>query len=388
MRVGIVCPYGWSVPGGVQAHVQDLAVALRRLGHDVSVIAPADEDDPLPPYVVPAGRAVPVRYNGSVARLTFGLVSNTRVRRWLREGAFDVLHVHEPIVPSLSLLACYAADGPMVATFHAALPRSRWYRLMVPTLAPAVEKIRARIAVSDAARETIVRFLGGDAVLIPNGVDVAAFRDAVPLDGWPQPGGTLGFLGRFDEPRKGFEVLRDAFVALAEERPGLRLLVAGPGDVAEAVDAFPASVRDRLTFLGRVSDQDKARFLRSVDVYVAPNTGQESFGVILLEAAAAGAPIVASDIEAFRRVLDGGAAGELFRTGDAEDLRRAVSRMLDDRAHRDRLAARAGAMVCRYDWPAIAAGVVEVYETVTAGRSAGVAEHVPQAGEPEVSELP
>ena len=181
VRIGIVCPYTWDVPGGVQAHIRDLAEELIREGHEVSVLASADDDEPLPSYVVPAGRAVPVRYNGSVARLTFGPISNARVRRWLRDGEFDVLHVHEPAAPSLSLLACYAADGPIVATFHAANPRSRVLRVMSPTLQPALEKIRARIAVSEAARRTLVEHFGGDAVVIPNGVDVAAFRGATPL---------------------------------------------------------------------------------------------------------------------------------------------------------------------------------------------------------------
>src|SRR5947209_7635143 len=181
MRVGIVCPYTWHVPGGVQAHIRDLAEELIRLGHEVSVLASADDDEPLPPYVEAAGSAVPVRFNGSVARLTFGPISNARVRRWIRESGFDVLHVHEPAAPSLSLLACYAADGPIVATFHAANPRSRGLRVASGMFGPALEKIRARIAVSPAARRTVVEHLGGDAVVIPNGVDVAAFRHASPL---------------------------------------------------------------------------------------------------------------------------------------------------------------------------------------------------------------
>jgi phosphatidyl-myo-inositol alpha-mannosyltransferase len=389
MRIGIVCPYAWEVPGGVKAHVRDLAEALLGLGHEVSVIAPADDDEPVPPYVVPAGRAVPVRYNGSVARLTFGLVSNTRVRRWLRDGKFDVLHVHEPVVPSLSLLACYAADGPMVATFHAALPRSRWFRIAMPAALPAVEKIRARIAVSPAARETIVRFLGGDAVLIPNGVDVAGFHDATPLPGWPGPGGAIGFLGRFNEPRKGFDVLTDAFADLARQRPAIRLLVAGPGDADDARREIPAELQDRVTFLGQVSDEDKARFFHSIDAYVAANTGQESFGVILLEAAAAGTPIVASDLGAFRRVLDDGLAGELFPVGAPAGLAAAVGRVLDDADRRTRLVAAGRRVAGRYDWSSIAAHVVDVYETVTAGERAGVAEHEPaEAGEVgEVGEI-
>src|SRR5712692_10042560 len=146
MRVGIVCPYTWDVPGGAQEHVRDLAEALIDLGHQVSVISPADDDAPLPGYVVPAGRAVPVPYNGSVARLAFGFLSVSRVRRWVREGGFDLLHVHEPMAPSLSLLACWVASGPIVATFHTAMLRSRVLHAAHPVLQSALEKISARIA--------------------------------------------------------------------------------------------------------------------------------------------------------------------------------------------------------------------------------------------------
>ncbi|MGO4752358.1 glycosyltransferase family 4 protein, partial [Streptomyces sp. 2MCAF27] len=178
MRIGIVCPYSWDVPGGVQFHIRDLAEHLIRLGHGVSVLAPADDDTPLPPYVVSAGRAVPVPYNGSVARLNFGFLSAARVRRWLHDGAFDVIHIHEPASPSLGLLACWAAQGPIVATFHTSNPRSRAMIAAYPILQPALEKISARIAVSEYARRTLVEHLGGDAVVIPNGVDVRFFADA------------------------------------------------------------------------------------------------------------------------------------------------------------------------------------------------------------------
>ena len=266
MRIGIVCPYSWDVPGGVQAHVRDLAEALMALDHKVSVLAPGDEDEALAPYVVPAGRAVPVPYNGSVARLSFGPLAAARVRRWLRDGDFDVLHVHEPTTPSLSLLACWAADGPIVATFHTSTTRSRVMAAAYSALQPALEKISARIAVSEAARRTLVEHLGGDAVLIPNGVSISAFAGAEPLPGWPGEGGALGFLGRYNEPRKGFALVRDAFVRLAAERPGLRLLVAGPGDPDEAIRAVPSHLRHRIHVLGLISDQDKSRMLRSVDV--------------------------------------------------------------------------------------------------------------------------
>ncbi|HEY8471919.1 MAG TPA: glycosyltransferase family 4 protein [Natronosporangium sp.] len=359
MRVGIVCPYSLDVPGGVQNHVQELAEALIALGHQVSVLAPADEDSPLPPYVVPAGRSVPVRYNGSVARLTFGPLSAARVRRWLKAGRFDVLHVHEPFTPSLSMLAVFAARGPVVATFHTAMTRSRAMAAAQGALQLVLERITARIAVSALARKVQVEHLGGGAVEIPNGVMVARYAHAAPLPGWPGAGGAIGFLGRFTEPRKGFAVLRDAFVPLAEQRPGLRLLVAGPGDPDEV--ELPASIKDRVHFLGRVSEADKPRMLRSVDIYVAPNTGGESFGMILTEAMAAGTPVVASELDAFRRVLDG--AGALFPVGDSAALARLLGELLDDPARRAELSAAATKVVAGYDWSVVARQVVEVYES-------------------------
>jgi len=370
MRIGMVCPYAWEVPGGVREHVSGLAEALMELGHQVSVIAPADDDAVLPPYVVPAGRAVPVPWNGSVARLSFGFLSASRVRRWLKDGDFDVLHVHEPAAPSLSLLACWVADGPIVATMHAAMPRSRVLLAAGPILASALEKISGRIAVAEAARSTLVEHMGGDAVLIPNGVNVRRYEKAEPLPGFPGTGGTLGFLGRMDEPRKGLDILLAAFSLLAPERPGLRLLIAGRGDQEDALSQVPAPYRDRVVLLGQVSDDDRVRMLHSVDVFCAPNTGGESFGYVLVEAMASGAPIVASDIDAFRQVLRGGEAGELFEVGNPAALAAAAGRLLDGPGHRAALAEEAMAAVREFDWSVIARDVLRVYEAVVpaAGR--------------------
>jgi phosphatidylinositol alpha-mannosyltransferase len=367
MKIGIVCPYTWAVPGGVQQHIRDLAEALIDLGHCVSVISPADDDTPLPDYVVPAGRAIPVPYNGSVARLAFGFLSANRVRRWVKEGGFDVLHVHEPAAPSLSLLACWVASGPIVATMHTANARSRVMHAAYPALQSALEKINGRIAVSEAARTTLVEHLGGDAVLIPNGVATRRYAAAEPLPGWPGTGGAIGFLGRMDEPRKGLAVLLRAFETLGAQRDGLRLLIAGPGDADDVLERVPAALRDRVVLLGQVSEQDKVRMLHSVDVFCAPNTGGESFGIVLAEAMAAGAPIVASDLDAFRRVLRGGRAGELFSTGDAADLARAARLLLDDPERRAVLSAAAATAVSAYDWAVVARDVFSVYETVVLG---------------------
>ncbi|MFE0381274.1 glycosyltransferase family 4 protein [Streptomyces inhibens] len=365
MKIGIVCPYAWDVPGGVQFHIRDLADHLIRLGHEVSVLAPADDETPLPPYVVSAGRAVPVPYNGSVARLNFGFLSAARVRRWLQNGAFDVIHIHEPASPSLGLLSCWAAQGPIVATFHTSNPRSRAMIAAYPILQPALEKISARIAVSEYARRTLVEHLGGDAVVIPNGVDVDFFARAEPKAEWQ--GRTIGFIGRIDEPRKGLPVLMKALPAILAEVPDARLLVAGRGDEEEAVAALPAEMRSRVEFLGMVSDEDKARLLRSVDVYVAPNTGGESFGIILVEAMSAGAPVLASDLDAFAQVLDQGEAGELFTNEDADALAAAAVRLLGDPTRLAELRERGSKHVRRFDWSTVGADILAVYETVTAG---------------------
>jgi len=372
VRIGIVCPYSWDVPGGVQFHVRDLAEVLVARGYDVSVLAPADDDTPLPSYVVPAGRAVPVPYNGSVARVNFGPISAARVRRWLREGEFDVLHIHEPATPSLSVLACWAASGPIVATFHTANLRSRAMLAAYPILEPALEKISARVAVSEDARRTLVDHMGGDAVLIPNGVFVDRFATAEPQAQWRGEAGTVGFIGRLDEERKGLPTLLAAFAEVVAARPGVRLLVAGRGDVEEVAEDLAPEVRAAVTFLGQVSEQDKARLLRTVDVYVAPNLGGESFGIILVEALAAGAPVLASDLDAFRRVLDEGRVGMLFPTGDVPALAGALCGLLDDPDRRAALRAAGSGWVRRYDWDTVASDLIAVYETVKAGAGAVV----------------
>ena len=258
------------------------------------------------------------------SRLTFGPLSLTRVRRWLHDGDFDVLHLHSPETFSLSLLALMNARGPIVATFHAAQMRSRILAVLQSPLQVHIEKIVGRIAVSPAARKTIVEHLGADAVVVPNGVHVDRFADAAPLDGWPSAGGAIGFVGRIDEPRKGLSVLLEAMPYLWKEHPLLRLLIAGPGEIDDRLD-------DRVVLLGQVDDKTKARAYHSVDAFVAPNIGGESFGIILLEAMAAGTPVVASDLDAFRRVLettDGSSAGVLATVGDPESLAHAIATVL------------------------------------------------------------
>ncbi len=365
MRVGLVCPYDWSTPGGVRTHVNDLAVALQRLGHEVSVLAPCADETDLPDYVVSAGGAVSLSYNGSKAKVAFGPATVRRVRRWLRTGDFDVLHVHEPVSPSVSILSCWSAKGPIVATWHSSMERSRALSAMYPIAQTALEKVSGRIAVSEAARQTLVEHMGGDAVLIPNGVDCSAYGHSEPLPGWPGEGGSLFFVGRIDEPRKGLSVLLEALPEIARAHPGVRLLVAGPGDVEEFRARLTPGIVDRVEFLGLVSDEVKAQAFVSADIYVAPNTGGESFGIVLLEAMSSGTAVLASDLDAFRRVTDEGRAGASFANEDPADLARSAIALLSDPIERQRLRDAGLRRSREFDWVTVAQRVVEVYDAVT-----------------------
>src|SRR6201988_4192761 len=329
MRIGMVCPYSFDVPGGGQSPVLQLAEVMRARGHQVSVLAPASPHASLPDYVVSAGKAVAIPYNGSVARLRFGPATHRKVKKWLVEGDFDVLHLHEPNAPSLSMLALNIAEGPIVATFHTSTTKSLTLTVFQGILRPMHEKIVGRIAVSDLARRWQMEALGTDAVEIPNGVDVDSFASAPRLDGYPRPGKTVLFLGRYDEPRKGMSVLIDALPGLVEHFPGVQVLVVGRGDEDE-LRSNAGGLAGHLRFLGQVDDAAKASALRSADVYCAPNTGGESFGIVLVEGMAAGTPVVASDLHAFRRVLRDGDAGRLVRVEDGAALAAGLVAVLED----------------------------------------------------------
>ncbi|MBF6297464.1 glycosyltransferase family 4 protein [Nocardia amamiensis] len=366
MKIGMVCPYSFDVPGGVQAHVVELARVFIERGHKVSVLAPASDGTPLPEFVVSAGRAVAIPYNGSVARLSFGPMAYTRIRRWIDGNDFDVLHIHEPNAPSLSMLALKIAEGPIVATFHTSTTKSLVLSTFQGVLRPYHEKIAGRIAVSELARRWQVEALGSDAVEIPNGVDVPAFARAPMLPRYPRAGGTVLFLGRYDEPRKGMEVLLSALPDLVRKHPDVEILIVGRGD-EDRLRREAGGLSGHLRFLGQVSDEEKASAMRSADVYVAPNLGGESFGIILIEAMAAGTPVVASELDAFRRVLRDGTAGMLVPVGDSAALAAALHTVLTDEVRREALVHTAAQVVSEYDWPVVAEQILRVYETVTVG---------------------
>jgi len=334
MRIGMVCPYSFDVPGGVQSHVLQLADVVRARGHEVSVLAPVSPHTSLPDYVVSAGKAVPIPYNGSVARLRFGPATHRKVKKWLAEGDFDVLHLHEPNAPSLSMLALNIAAGPIVTTFHTSTTKSLTLTVFQGILRPMHEKIVGRIAVSDLARRWQMEALGTDAVEIPNGVDVDSFATAPRLDGYPRPGKTVLFLGRYDEPRKGMSVLLDALPRVVERFADVQLLVVGRGDEDELRRQASKLVK-HIRFLGQVDDAGKASAMRSADVY----------------------------------------CGRLVPVGPPElqgaALADALIEVLENDVLRERYVTAASAAVRRYDWSVVASQIMRVYETV-AGSGAKV----------------
>lgn len=369
LKIGIVCPYGWDTPGGVQIHIKELTQWLITKGHEVSVLAPVtDEGGHIEPWVVSAGRPISIPYNGAIAKVIFGPLASSRVKQWIANGHFDLLHLHEPAIPSLSLLAGWAGDGPMVATFHAAANPQKVANAIGTMLDPLIERITAKIAVSEIARETLKDRFNTEAVVIPNGIDTGKFEGIGVRSEWALPN-TLGFIGRFDEPRKGLAVLLAAIPKIAFKVPNLRILVAGPGNASDFEKLVPPELRERITFLGRISEIDKAQFFKSISLYIAPNTGSESFGIILAEAMAARTPIVASNLPAFIKLLDDGDSGAIFASEDSDDLADTILNLLENQDMRQKIALAGYEKAKSFDWNSVGDQILSVYEMALAGNT-------------------
>lgn len=352
VRVAQVSPYSLSVPGGVQAQVLGLARALREAGHHTTVLAPCDGPPP-EAGVLCLGRSVPLATNGSVAPLAPDVPCALRTIAALRDESFDVVHVHEPLAPGPSLTSLFFADAPLVGTFHRS-GGSAAYLMFRPLVRQWARRLAVRCAVSPAAEATAHSALGGSYTVLYNGVDVNSFASAAP---WPKTGPTVLFIGRH-EKRKGLEVLLRSLSGVAKD---VTVWVAGAGP---QTDELRASYGDdpRVEWLGRISDDERARRLRAADVACFPSTGGESFGIVLLEAMAAGAPVVASDIPGYRNVASPGAEAVMPPPGDADALGAAITSVLDDAelAHRlsDAGRRRADAM----SLARLAAQYVEIYQ--------------------------
>jgi phosphatidylinositol alpha-mannosyltransferase len=369
VRILLACPYAWDAPGGVQVHVRELGVRLRARGHDIRVLTPS-RARPAEPWVSAVGRPVAVPYNRSVAPICFSPSSARRVGAELRAFAPDVVHAHEPLTPSTSMLALRAAareHTPTVATFHAGAERSVLFDVAAPALRRLARAIDVRIAVSAAAADFAARRIGDGFVVVANGVDVERFAGAEPAD--LPAGRRMLFVGRLDE-RKGFRVAVAAFERLADRFPDLLLIAVGDGPEAAAARALPEAIRQRVVLVGRVANEDLHRYEAAADVFVAPSVGGETFGVVLIEAMSAGVPVVASDIRGYDEVIRAG-EGLLVPPRDPRALADAVARILDDpRAARE--LADAGRVRARtYSWESVTDRLEAVYADVAGRRRPG-----------------
>jgi phosphatidylinositol alpha-mannosyltransferase len=351
MRIGLVCPYSLTRSGGVQTHVLGLAGWLKAAGHRVSVLAPDAASAPLRLKffglnrfdVADAGRSVDISYNGSVAPINFGVGPGMRARVWARRG-FDVIHVHEPEVPGISLLATWASQVPVVATFHTNARDSALTQAAISAIPELPEKLAATIAVSPVAARVAKRRLGVSPMVIPNGIQIAEPAESLIK----QKHDPLAvFVGRFDEPRKGFDTLLAAMPLILKEIPEFRLIVIGEGHQVDAAG---------VDYTGEMIDEWRDEWLATADVLIAPSLGAESFGIVLVEALAQGAAVVASAIPGYQSVL--GPNGNLFKPGSPQELARTVVDVL--RHPIDRQANRTAAL--KFGWPTVAPEILRIYE--------------------------
>ena len=362
MRILLVCPYDWEAPGGVQIHVRQLAAELRARGHQTLILAPGSRPSEDAGVRI-VGRPVRVPYRGKVAPISFSPGSWRRIRSAMRPFDPDVIHAHEPLTPSTSMLAVLAASAPVVATFHAALDRSRLMELAAPALRQVSGRIDAAVAVSDAAASFLRRVVRVPLEIVPNGVDVRAFaHPGRPIEGLPA-GPKILWVNRLD-PQKGFEIMLRAFERLASEVVGVHLLVAGDGRDRALLRSLPGDLRSRILRLGTVPHGDLPRYHADADVFVSPATGQESFGIVLVEAMAAGVPVVASDIAGYREVVRDGVDGLLVPPGDPSALAAAIRRVLSEPELAATLKAAGRSRAEAFSWQVVAPRVEAVYDRV------------------------
>lgn len=351
LRVGMVCPYSLSVPGGVQAQVMGLARELRRRGVEVRVLAPCDGPPPAT-FVTPLGNSLPTSANGSIAPLAPDAPAALRTMRALLDEQFDVLHVHEPFAPGATVTAVVLHVSPIVATFHAA-GDSAGYRYLSGLIRRSAENIDERVVVSKDARALVEGYIGGEYTVLFNGVDIETFASAEP---WPTSGPTIFFCGRHEE-RKGLDVLIDAMGRLG---PDVRLWIGSSGPDTERLRALTRS-DPRIEWLGRLSDAEKASRLRGADVFCAPSLHGESFGVVLVEAMAAGTAVVASSLDGYRNVATDGVDAVLVEPGDAAALAAALEQVLTDRPLAETLVAAGTRRARDFSMVTLADRYVEIY---------------------------
>jgi phosphatidylinositol alpha-mannosyltransferase len=358
VRILLACPYAWEAPGGVQVHVRQLSSHLRERGHETLIVAPGREPSAEPGVRI-VGKPVRVPYQGTVAPISFSPGSFRRVGEALRSFRPEVVHAHEPLTPSAAMFATFRARVPVVATFHAHAERSGLLTATAPALRPLWRRLRVRIAVSEAAARFVQNRFGDGLRIIPNGCDTELFAGAEPAEDLP-PGRRVLWVGRLD-PQKGFGVAVRAFAELAAEVPDVVFVVAGDGRDRNAVASVAPDVRARVVMLGTVPHDHLPRYHAAADAFVAPALGQESFGVVLVEAMAAGLPIVATDISGYREVVRPDVEGLLVPTDDPPAVAAALRRVLTDRELADRLGHAGRARAELFRWPVVVEQIESAY---------------------------
>jgi phosphatidylinositol alpha-mannosyltransferase len=374
MKIGLVSPYDFSVPGGVNSHILQLAAQFRRRGQDVRILAPASNQERLlgdPEHVIVVGRAIAVPVSGSIARIAWNPRLGGRVSRLLREQSFDVVHVHEPMMPWLPVTAVRVSEAVTVGTFHAAREGgSRIYSYSRPLLKRWFRRLDGRIAVSPTAARLVQRYYPGQYDIIPNGIDVERYREAAPFSQYRDGKLNILFVGRL-EKRKGAKYLLRAFAGLKREMPDVRLIIVGEGRARRGYETSvrKAGLRD-VVFTGLVSEADKVRYLHTADIFCAPATGNESFGIVLAEAMAAGLPIVATNLEGYAHVMTHNVEGLLVPPKDERSLAQALRVLALDPALRAQLAARGRERVRQFDWSRVGQTILSYYERLLYERPA------------------
>ena len=374
MKIALVTPFDLARPGGVAEHVIHLGQEFARVGHEVMTLTP--KADPRAVRRADAvgvreiGRALTLPTNGSRARITLDLTRFGEVRRILTQERFDVVHIHAPLTPMLTWMALFTSPSVNVATFHAFRDGSAWYRALAPLFHPVVRRLDARIAVSEPAAKFIGAYFPGDYTIIPNGIDVDRFGpNRAPPDSRASRGPQILFVGRHDEPRKGLPTLLQALPTIRAAIPGCRLSVVGDGDIGRHAGRLEAVGRDGIVFHGQVSAEDLPRHYAAADLFCAPSTDNESFGIVLLEAMASEVPVVASHIPGYASVMTNGREGLLVPPRDPAALAAAVIRLLSDKEFRFTLGREGRATAATYAWPNVAARVIDLYERTIAARS-------------------
>ena len=374
MKIAQVSPYDYPYAGGVQEHIRHLSEHFQAQGHQVWILAAssADEDELQDNIIKVSGTIVPVPFSGSTVRISISPQVYWRIKRILEEGQFDIIHLHEPIVPLLPLVVLRHAEAVTVGTFHAYRDSHAVYEWGRPAIQPFIDRLNGKIVVSEAARSTVARYYPGEYVIIPNGVEVDRFADdqIAPIADFNDGRPNVLFVGRLDK-RKGFKYLLQAFRFIKAAVPEARLLVVGKYD-EEELEPFEWYVHHHelagVYFLGYIPDDELPRYYRTADVCCVPSTGFESFGIVLLEAMASGTPVVATSIPGYREVLTDGKEGRLVPAGDVDELASATIALLNDPAQRRQMGRAGQATAQQYRWETISRHILDYYDTLLAER--------------------